>query len=66
MISRSFIFVVVAVIIRYSNSRTRARARSIFPRQVFLRSFIVTRLSANYRAEALIPTEGKKNTRRGG
>ena len=31
-------------------TRTRASARRTFPRHVFLRSFAVTRLSANYRA----------------
>jgi len=71
VICRSFIFVSVAVvIIWYSSSATRTRAstraRSIFPRHVFLRSFTVTRLSANYRAKALIPTESEKNHKKGG
>jgi len=49
-----------------STSRSRASARRTFPRHVFLRSFTVTRLSANYSAKALIPTEGEKNHKKGG
>ena len=68
MICRSFMFADVAavVILNSSSTKTRAsaRARSFFPRHVFLR-FTVTRLSANYRAKALIPIEGVKNHKKG-
>jgi len=68
VICRSFMFAgVTAVVIWYSNSTTRTstRARSIFP-DMFFSDLTVTRLSANYRAKALIPTEGEKNHKKGG
>ena len=37
-----------------------------FSPNMFFSDLTVTRLSANYRAKALIPTEGEKNHKKGG
>jgi len=69
VICRSFMFADIAavVILNSSSTRTRAsaRARSFYP-DMFFSDLTVTRLNANYRAKALIPTEGEKNHKKGG
>jgi len=69
VICRSFMFADISAVVKWNSSSTRtracARARSFFP-DMFFSDLTVTRLSANYRAKALIPTEREKNHKKGG
>jgi len=69
VICRSFMFADIDAVVMLNSSSTRtrasARARSFSP-DMFFSDLTVTRLSANYRAKALIPIEGENIHKKGG